>query len=144
LAQLLAGHSTQIESINGRNVTAERVRAWQESSLYLPLYGKYTVRIVNELDTCGPVAQDILLTYLDELPRFTAFIGTSNMNLSQLSERFQTRSQQFKVSPPVTEEIITLVSQWTIPKQIAAQIAVGCGGNVRAALMDTQNIIDAV
>jgi replication-associated recombination protein RarA len=144
LAAMLAGHSSQIESLNGRNVTADKVRRWSDSANYLPLYGKFTVRIVNELDTCPLVAQDLLLTYLDELPRFTAFIGTSNLQLSQLSERFQTRMQQFKITPPVTSEVIALLSRWSLPAQIINQIAVGCGGNVRAALLDAQNILDAV
>jgi MoxR-like ATPase len=143
-AGLLAGHSTSIESLNGRNVDISLVRRWQESSRYTNIFGGWTVKIVNELDTCPPAAQDLLLTYLDELPNGYAFIGTSNLDLKQLSERFQTRFQQFKLTAPDTDEIIDFIKRnWRIADSIVKQIAVGCGGNVRAALLDTQTIIDA-
>jgi replication-associated recombination protein RarA len=142
LAGQIAGHKTQIESVNGRNVTAALVRSWQDSSPYLPLYGRFVVRIVNELDTCPAISQDLLLSYLDELPKFTAFIGTSNLQLNQLCERFQSRLQQFKIEAPQTSELVSFLKSWPIADQIAKQIAVGCGGNVRAALLDAQSCLD--
>lgn len=140
---LLAGHKTQIESVNGRRVTPELVRRWMDSAPYLPLFGSYTVKIVNELDTCSAAVQDLLLSYLDDLPGHNAFIGTSNMTLSALAERFQTRLQQFRVEGPNTAELTALVVSFGIDAQRSAQIAVGSGGNVRAALLDAQSVIDA-
>ena len=55
----------------------------------------------------------------------------------------QTRLQQFKVTAPATEEISRLLSKWKLTKQFLNEIAVGCGGNVRAALLDAQSILDA-
>jgi replication-associated recombination protein RarA len=142
-AGLVSGHATQIESINGRNVTVETIRRWMEASHYLPLYGGYTVRIINELDTLNPVAQDAALTFLDEMPRQTAFIGTSNSQLSQLSERFQTRMQAFSLKAPATDDLNSFLAQWKLTAQQISQIAVGCSGNVRAALLDAQTFLDA-
>ena len=46
---------------------------------------------MNELDRCTREAQDLLLTYLDRLPPGRALLGTSNLHLDPLTERFQTR-----------------------------------------------------
>jgi hypothetical protein len=96
----------------------------------------------NEI-TCLPAAQDLLLTYLDHMPPNTAFIGTSNLDLRQFTERFQSRLQQFKVSTPENDDIEKLIKRWKVAKVNASQIAVGCGGNVRAALLDAQSFLDA-
>ena len=141
-ANQLAGHSTMVESVNGRNVDIHLVRKWQESCRYANLFGGWSVKIINELDTCPPASQDLLLTYLDEMPSQTAFIGTSNLDLRQLVERFQTRMQQFRVKAPEHSEIEKLLQLWKIPKARISEIVVGCGGNVRAALLDAQSIVD--
>ncbi|MGN6643566.1 MAG: hypothetical protein ACTHKU_11270, partial [Verrucomicrobiota bacterium] len=73
----------------------------------------------------------------------TAFIGTSNLDLNLLVARFQTRLQQFKVSAPDTDSITGFLTKWKLPKHIISEIAVGSGGNVRAALLDAQSILDA-
>lgn len=143
-ANMLAGHPSQIESVNGRNVNIDLVRSWQEAMRYCPLWGKFSVRIVNEMDTCPAAAQDLLLTFLDELPSNTAFIGTSNLDLREMTERFQTRLQQFKVGNVSTEQIAFMLSdRFDLSDKVANQIAVGSGGNVRAALLDAQGVLDA-
>lgn len=54
-----------------------------------------------------------------------------------LTERFQTRFEAAELLPPESEEMTEfLVARWSVPKQTAAQIAVGSGGCVRAALAD--------
>ncbi len=142
-ANSIAGHATNIESINGRNVNLDIVRRWQEASRYRPLYGLFNVKIVNELDTCPAFAQDLLLTYLDEMPDCTAFIGTSNLKLDDLAERFQSRLQQFKVGAVDEADVQKLLASFRIPAAKAREIAFQCGGNVRAALLDAQSVQDA-
>jgi hypothetical protein len=61
------------------------------------------VRIVNELDRCSKGAQDLLLTYLDRLPPDRVPLGTSNLQLDLLTERFQTRFQAVTILAPETE-----------------------------------------
>ena len=139
--RITEGQSLNTESVNGRNVDITIVRRWQEESRYIPF--SWTVRIVNELDTCLAASQDLLLTVLDELPRKSAFIGTSNLSLGDLVERFQTRLQQFKVTAPDTGELNGFLKQWKLGAANIKNIAVGCGGNVRAALLDAQSILEA-
>ncbi|MDB6027527.1 MAG: ATPase [Verrucomicrobiales bacterium] len=142
-ARQLTTHSVQIETTNGRNVSMEAIRRWQEAERYTNLFDGFSVKIVDEIDTCPASAQDLLLSYLDRMPPRSAFIGTSNLELRQLHERFQTRLQQFKVEPPSTDEINALLGRWKLKKSHINEIAVGSGGNVRAALLDAQSILDA-
>lgn len=143
LADSLASSPLDIEHRNGKDVTIDVVRRWLDELPYRSLYGDWQVKIVDELDCCTRDAQDLLLTYLDRLPFGRAFLGTSNLQLDLLAERFQTRLQQFKIEPPTFEEIFTLLRSQGIPSKVAEQIAEGCRGNVRAALLDAETYTDA-
>lgn len=140
-ARILAGHVTSIEAINGRNVSADKVRAWIDSAQYKPITGGYSVKVINELDTATPQAQDLLLSYLDELNPFHAVIATSNQSLASLSERFQTRFQHFRLAVPSADEIAEFLHGFGLNGQ-SETIARTCKGNVRAALLDAQSVLD--
>ena len=143
VALQLAGTPLSIEDYNGREVSVDLVREWMKQLPYGSLFGAWTVKIVNELDRCSREAQDLLLTYLDRLPPGRAFLGTSNLQLELLTERFQTRFQAIKLLPPTTEELATfLTARWPVPQVTASQIAVGSGGCVRAALADLESYLD--
>ena len=119
------------------------VREWMRALPYGSLFSPWSVRIVNELDRCSREAQDLLLTYLDRLPQGRAFLGTSNLQMDLLTERFHTRFQAIKLLPPTTEELTEfLTSRWPVPRPTATQIAVGSGGCVRAALADLESWLD--
>ncbi len=143
VALQLAGTPLAIEDYNGREVTVDVVRQWMTQLPYGSLFGAWSVKVVNELDRCSREAQDLLLTYLDRLPPGRAFLGTSNLQLDLLTERFQTRFQAIKLLPPTTEELATfLAARWPVPTATATQIAVGSGGCVRAALADLESWLD--
>ena len=110
----------------------------------LSLFGVYSVRIINEKDRCTREAQDLLLSYLDRLPPGRAVIGTSNLQLDLLTERFQTRFQSIKLMSPSTDDIAALLRRhWPVDRATAARIAVGSGSCVRAALADLETRLDA-
>ncbi len=139
----LVDGAIDVESINGRNVTIGVVRDWLAGRLLRGFCGSWTAKIINEADTMPRDAQDALLTYLDELGSNTAIIVTSNLDLAQLTERFQTRFQHVKVGEPSEEEIASLLVPFGVPARNAALIAVGASSNVRAALMDAQSYLDS-
>ena len=148
IAQMLAAELTEsrwgVEEISGKLVTLDVAKSWIRELHYGSLFGDWTVKIVNELDRCSRDAQDLLLDYLDKLPPGRAFIATSNLDLSQLTERFQTRFQAIKIEAPESDAIRGfLMHHWDVPEQVASMIAVGCGGNVRAALGDLETHFDA-
>jgi hypothetical protein len=77
------------------------------------------------------------------MPSDRAFLGTSNLQLDLLTERFQTRFQTWKITAPESDDIAAwLVRRWRTPRKLAEQIAVGSGGCVRAALADLESALD--
>jgi len=97
------------------------------------------VKLVNDLNCCSKDAQDMLLTHLDCMRPAHAFLGTTNLDLSSLTERFQTRFQSVRLQPPENEALAAfLARRWGAPIGITRQIADGAKGNVRAALADLE------
>jgi replication-associated recombination protein RarA len=144
VAEQLAGNPFAIEEFNGKLVTVEVVKQWMNTLSISSLFGVYSVKIINEMDRCTKDAQDLLLSYLDRLPAGRAVIGTSNLQLDLLTERFQTRFQSIKLAAPTTEDIANMLQRhWSIDQSTALRIAVGSGGCVRAALADLESWLDA-
>ncbi|GEM_PF-388769 len=144
-AELTGGQSLCVEEANGKMVSAETVRLWMASLAHAGnLFGDWSVVLVNEVDRASRDAQDLLLSYLDKMPAGRAFIATSNLDLSALTDRFQSRFQAIRLEAPATDEIAAFLrARWRIPSDVAERIAVGSGGNVRAALLDLQTFLDA-
>ena len=143
VADELSGSRFAIEEYNGKLVTVEVVKQWMGSLGACSLFGVYSVRIINEMDRCSRDAQDLLLSYLDRLPPGRAVIGTSNLQLDLLTERFQTRFQSIKLAAPSTEEIAAMLRRhWPVDNATSLRIAVGSGGCVRAALADLETWLD--
>jgi len=68
-----------------------------------------------------------------------AFLGTTNLDVAALTERFQTRFQSVRLQPPENEALAAfLVRRWGAPISITRQIAEGAKGNVRAAIADLE------
>ncbi len=144
IADELAGTRFAIEEFNGKLVTVETVKQWMGALGIHSLFGVYSVKIINEMDRCTRDAQDLLLSYLDRLPSGRAVIGTSNLQLDLLTERFQTRFQSIKLASPSTEDIAEFLQRhWPVDESTALRIAVGSGGCVRAALADLESWLDA-
>lgn len=139
IARTLVSHPTAIEDVNGKEVGLELAREWTRSLAYGSLFGSWSVKVVNELDRCSKDAQDMLLTYLDRMKPGHAFLGTTNLNLSSLTERFQTRFQSVRLQPPENEVLAAfLARRWRAPIATTRMIAAGAAGNVRAAMADLE------
>jgi DNA polymerase III delta prime subunit len=147
LATEIAGTGLAIESVSGLNVTIDLVREWSDRRMG-NLFSPWTVYHVDEVDRIGAAAQDAMLKFMDDMPDRTAFIGTSNMQLDLLADRFQSRFQSIKVLAPETKAIGGFLgSNWPTlrkNKTALASIALGSGGNVRAALLDAQTQLDVL
>ena len=142
LAKLLTQHETEIEKKNGKQIGVELVREWMASLPMSSLFGGYSVKLINEMDVCTNDAQILMLDYADDLTPHRAIIGTSNANLLQMQERFQTRWMQYPIVNPPQDEISGLVRKFGVPAEMADKIAFGAGGNVRAALLDAEAYLD--
>jgi replication-associated recombination protein RarA len=140
LAEQLQGNPLNFQAVNGRSLTVEMIRGWQESAAYRPVFSGFTVKLVDELDTAPPAAQDLLLTYLDEMKEGHAFLATSNMDLVNITPRLQSRLQSLQFKAPGAGDIAGFLREKNpaLPGEVADAIASGCGGNVRAALLDLE------
>jgi hypothetical protein len=126
LAAALSGSRFAVEEFNGKLVTVETVKQWMAGLGAFSLFGVYSVKIINEMDRCTRDAQDLLLSYLDRMPPGRAIIGTSNLQLDLLTERFQTRFQSIKLAAPSTEDVATMLCRhWSVDEAISLRIAVG-------------------
>jgi hypothetical protein len=65
------------------------ILAFQFSVFSTPLFGPWSVKVVNKLDRCSKDAQDMLLTYLDRMKPSHAFLGTTNLDVTSLTKRPQ-------------------------------------------------------
>lgn len=143
VARALAPCPAAIEDVNGREVGLDTAREWIRGLGYGSLFGPWSVKVINELDRCSKDAQDLLLTYLDRMPAGNAFLGTTNLDIGNLTERFQTRFQSIRLQPPANEVLAQfLARRWGAPIAITRKIAHGSHGNVRAALGDLEMWLD--
>jgi replication-associated recombination protein RarA len=139
IARTLAAHPAAIEDVNGREVGLDLAREWTRSLAYASMFGPWSIKVVNELDRCSKDAQDMLLTYLDRMRPGHAFLGTTNLDLTSLTERFQTRFQSVRLQPPDNESLAAFLARsWGAPIAITRQVADGAKGNVRAAMADLE------
>ncbi len=111
------------------------------SPWYPVVAGAYSVKIINEAQCVQPAAADSLRTYLDDLPAHVAAILTANGTLAQLPEPLQSRCQHFPLAGPSASEVSALIHRFGL-NGTGDKIAQGCNGNVRAALLDAQSVID--
>ena len=139
IARALTTHPCSVEDVNGRYLSLDLVRQWTNNLAFMPMFDPWTVKVVNELDRCSKDAQDMLLTYLDRMKPGHAFLGTTNLDVASLTERFQTRFQPVRLQPPENEVLAAfLARRWAAPITITRQIAEGAKGNVRAAMADLE------
>ena len=115
--------------MNDREVGLNLAREGTRSLAHSSLFGPWSVKVVNELDCCSKDAQDMLLTYLDRMRPGHAFLGTTNLDVAALTERFQTRFQSVRLQPPENEILAAfLARRWGAPIGITRQIAAGGHG----------------
>jgi hypothetical protein len=126
IARTLASHPAAIEDVNGREVGLDIAREWIRGLGQGSLFGPWSVKVVNELDRCSKDAQDLLLTYLDRMPAGHAILGTTNLDLASLTERFQTRFLPVRLQPPENEALAAfLARRWNVPIPTTRMIAAG-------------------
>lgn len=148
LAAMLAGGERNapfcVEKISGAKLNAETVGAWHDGRGLGTLFGDWKIKVIEEADKVPSVAQVLMLDYLDSITPGTAILATSNKLTEEITERFHTRFQFREIEAPTTDEIAALLSRrWPeLRKTEVNMIAVGCGGNVRAALLDAETALD--
>jgi Holliday junction resolvasome RuvABC ATP-dependent DNA helicase subunit len=133
-----------IKRYSGADVSVETVRDIANDLHYKDLFGAYRVIWIEEADAMSDAAKTRWLLVLDDLPNSVAVICTTNAKDGELKQRWATRFKYYQVDPPEPHEIQNLlVVKFGIAKRDAVQIATFACGNVRAALLDAERLLQA-
>lgn len=136
-AMEIAKSEFAIERVSGATLGVDVVRGWLAHLNYIPLYGKATVKWIEELDLASDAAQNAMLLLLDQLPKHWAVIATTNENLKALQPRLQSRFQQRKFEKVEAIYIEKyLCNHYGVTQNIAQQISYSADGDVRLAIND--------
>jgi DNA polymerase III delta prime subunit len=122
----------------------EVIRDWQRNAPYRPIFGRFFVKVVNEIETITSGALTEIRGYLDELPSSVVFLATTNKPVKELQEQLQSRFQVWTFAPVPAAAIAVLLKQ-RYPQLNPAtldSIAAKAMGNVRAALEDAASEMD--
>lgn len=147
LAHLIAMHlaksAENVEIVSCRKLDASAVARYQKQFGCGSIFGDWLALILDEADTCPRDGQDALLTFLDKMPPNRLVIATSNCELDDLTERFQTRFRHLEFEAAPESEIANLLMKFDgMSRSDAEEIAANANGNVRAALLDAQTHLD--
>jgi replication-associated recombination protein RarA len=152
LALEWAGSPFTIETLNGQELSVDRIRSWQGMMPGRPLYGNFFIKFIDEIDQGSPAAFGMLRTFLNpqHMPKFIGIIATTNKSPESLwgiqrgdtkeevqrKRSFQSRFYDREVPPPSLAEIRLHLEGMGAPADVAAGIANCSGGDMRQALTD--------
>jgi len=149
LAMKLTGSNFAVSTENGKEVGVDRVRDFMDSMNNSNLFSVtgHQCWIINEGDNITEAGQVAFLSLLDACPSNYHIILTSNEDLDNWSERFQTRFEVYNIPSPTDEEIAKGLEDRLRPEDdnpklqkiwptVASTASAGCGGNVRQAIME--------
>jgi len=140
LQHLLAVSKWALYEFNGTDWTIDQARTLT-SSLQLShndVFGLYRLIAIHEADRIPDASEVYSLTLLDNLPRRTAIICTTNKKLGEMEARFQRRFKFTEVQCPTNAEIVELLRRWELPEATAHMIAAGACGNVGMAMNEAE------
>ena len=132
-----------IKKYSGADVSVETVREIAQDLHYKDLFGAYRVIWIEEADAMSEAAKTRFLMVIDDLPPAVAIICTTNAKSDDLKKRFETRFKFYEVTAPEPHEIQALLARFGLAKRDCIQIATFACGNVRAALLDAERLLQA-
>jgi hypothetical protein len=87
----------------------------------------------------SPATLSVSLSMLDRIPAGHAFLATTNLDIGNLTERFQTQFFPVGLQPPDSEVLAAfLARRRAVPITTTRMIATGAAGNVWAAMADLE------
>lgn len=139
IAMKISGSRFAVTTENGKEIGVNRVReakmSMHESCLF-SITG-HRAWVINEGDKITDDGQVAFLSLLDECPRRFHVIITSNEDISDWSERFETRFEVYNITKPMPLEIAEgLTTRLGVQANVATAAAEQCGGNVRQAIKE--------
>jgi len=136
---------------SGTDVRLEVIQELSNKLAYGSMAGGWTCIWIEEADSMPMQAQTRFLKFMDDLPKLTAVIATSNACDAKFEERFQSRfSHTFDVDGPTASELSEFLVRFSDNRQIIdGVVSCACGGrinrnsraNVRQGLGDLDNAL---
>lgn len=146
----LGVHKSMLEPMNGTQLTIDRVDEIATRIHYRPMWGDFHFIFVDELEFVGAISKARLLTVLNKLPKWTAFVATANRGTDDLAQRNHSRFNVFELESPQPHEIIDfLARKFDIPRGIAEgaikcatrQVGLFQSIDVRQVLKDCDEVV---
>ena len=130
-----------LEPLNGTQLTAERVEEIAERLHYRAMFGDWHFIFVDEFEFVTNGAKARLLTVLNRLPKWSAFIATCNRGTDELAQRNHSRFNAFELTSPEPRDIRAfLAARFGIPADLA-DAAIKCATRpAGSGLFDTIDV----
>jgi replication-associated recombination protein RarA len=139
-----------LEPLNGTQLSIERVEEIALRLHYRPMFGHWHFIFVDEFEFVSAAAKARLLTLLNALPKWTAFVATCNRGIDDLAQRNHSRFNAFELTSPEPHEIRDfLAKKFGIPADVA-DAAIKCATkrvdlfetiDMRQVLKDSDEVI---
>ena len=126
---------------NGKQMGLDQMEQLAHDYHFTSLFDGFRVVQIEEADRITKDAQVRFLTFLDDLPKFTAVVCTSNCSESEFEERFQRRFKVVNLLPPGPGDIEALLLKLGTPPAAARHISIMACGNVGLALEDADTAV---
>ncbi|HEV7924444.1 MAG TPA: ATP-binding protein [Verrucomicrobiae bacterium] len=120
MGQQLGLAGCMLEPLNGTQLTIERVDEIATRLHYRPMFANWHFIFVDEFEGVPAAAKMRLLTVLNKLPNWTAFVATCNRGLDDLAQRNHSRFNAFELTSPEPHEISEFLERkFAIPRDLA-------------------------
>ena len=118
--QQLGVEGALLEPLNGTQLTIERVEEISQRLHYRPMFGQWHFIFVDEFEFVTAQAKARLLTVLNQLPKWSAFVATCNRGTDDLAQRNHSRFNAFELTSPEPQEIRDFLERkFGIPAHLA-------------------------
>jgi replication-associated recombination protein RarA len=109
-----------LDPLNGTQLTVERVDEIANRLHYRSMFSDWHFIFVDEFDYVPATAKVRLLTILNELPKWCAFVATCNRGTDELAQRNHSRFNAFELTSPNADELREFLScRFGIPPEMA-------------------------
>lgn len=137
LALRLVKQRSAFESLTGKDCGVEKMRDLKSSMGNPPMFTKWRVVVIEDLDRMPMAGQDSFREMLHNPPEYCAVFASSNRGRSGFQKRLWTRFERYPVAAPNNKQIASLLAPM-VPKKQVREITKSVSGNARDAILEAK------